>query len=233
MKKYIKRFKEYIYKDKRIFAQGHCKEKIFLMFVIGCLIGCFYEEILYMYDTYKSSGIAIYETRRGLLYGELSPVYGWGCIIMLLILLKRKRRFFDYFIYGSLIGGIYEYSMSFLQEKLTGAVSWDYSELFLNINGRTTIPFMLFWGLMAVLLVYVIYPVCSKLIESIPYNLGMLIYHTLVVLISIDFFVTYTAVIRQTLRRAGYQPFSIYGKFLDKYYPNERIAKAFVNAKFK
>jgi uncharacterized membrane protein len=175
----------------------------------------------------------MFETRRSLLYGELSPVYGFGCVLMLMVLMHKKRNFFEYFAIGAFIGGIYEYLMSFLQEKLTGAVSWDYSNLLLNVNGRTTIPFMVFWGVLSIIFVYIFYPIVSHFVEKLPYNFGRLLYHVLVVIISLDLVLTYAAVGRQTLRNAGFQPFTQIGRTLDKLYPNERIAKAFVNAKFK
>lgn len=234
MRVYIKRLNDYLFNQKKdkVFAQGFCKRKLFFMFLFGCIFGCVWEEFLNLVYTYKTTGVAIFETRRGLLWGELSPIYGFGCVLLLVILMHKKRNFFEYYAIGSLTGGCYEYMMSFLQEKLTGAISWDYSNMFLNLNGRTTIPYMLFWGLMAVILVYIFYPLVSYLVEKMPYNFGKLIYHILVVLICLDLVITYAAVGRQTLRNAGYPPYTIVGKTLDKYFPNERIAKSFTNAKF-
>ena len=60
------------------------------------------------------------------------------------------------FLMGSVIGGVYEFIASYIQEKFTGTIGWDYSKLLLNIDGRTTIPFMFFWGFASVLLIYFI-----------------------------------------------------------------------------
>ena len=234
MRVYVKKINDYLFNKNRdkVFAQGICKEKIFFMFLFGCIFGCVWEELLTLIDTYNRFGVAIFETRRGLLYGELSPIYGFGAIALMVILMRRKRNFFEYFAIGALIGGSYEYFMSFLQEKLTGSISWDYSNLYLNINGRTTIPFMFFWGILSTVLVYIFYPLVSHIVEKLPYNFGRLIYHILVILVCLDLVITYAAVGRQTLRNAGYPPYTTVGRILDKYYPNERIAQAFVNAKF-
>ena len=233
MRVYVKKINDYLFAKGKVFAKGFCKEKLFFMFLFGCIFGCVWEELLTLIDTFKRFGVPMWETRRGVLYGELSPIYGFGCVLLLVILMHKKRNFFEYFAIGALIGGVYEYFMSFLQEKLTGAVSWDYSTLMLNINGRTTIPFMAFWGLLSVIFVYVFYPLVSHFIEKIPYNFGQLLYHVLVIIVSLDLVITYAAVARQTLRNAGYPPYTPVGRTLDKYYPNERIAKAFVNAQFK
>ena len=234
MRIYFNRIKDYLFeKNDKVFAKGLSKEKLFFMFLFGCIFGCVWEELLTVVDSLVRNGTFLFETRRGVLYGELSPVYGYGCVVLLVILMHKKRSFFEYFAIGAFIGGVYEYFMSYLQEKLTGAVSWDYSTLMLNINGRTTIPFMLFWGLLSIVFVYIFYPFVSHIVERFPYNFGKLLYRVLVVLISLDLVITYAAVGRQTLRNAGYPPFTQIGRTLDKYYPNERIAKSFVNAKFK
>lgn len=231
--KYYKRIKDYIYKDKRVFAKGLCREKLFFVFIFGCLFGCLWEETLNLYFSYKYTGAFEFVTRRGLIYGELSPVYGWGAVIILYLLLRRKRTLLENFIYGSLIGGVFEYLMSLTQELLTGMISWDYSDKFLNINGRTTIPYMLVWGLLSLLFIYIIYPYVSNLIESIPYNLGVIIYNVLLVFIIFDMFISYGAVLKQTLRHAGYRTHTFLGRFFDTYYPDARIAQAYTNARVK
>lgn len=45
---------------------------------------------------------------------------------------------------------------------------WDYFNIPLNINGRTTLPFMVFWGLGGMVLMKLVYPFVSKWIEKIP-----------------------------------------------------------------
>ena len=156
------RIKEYIFKDKRKFAKGLSREKIFLMFVIFSFLGCLYEELLHLTRVYLDTGQIDFETRRGLLYFELSPIYGWGACLMIYFLLRKPRKKSDYFWLGALIGGTFEYAISFLQEMFTGTTSWNYSNYFLNINGRTTIPIMLFWGLLCYVIVTKVYPYLSK-----------------------------------------------------------------------
>lgn len=223
------RIKEYIFKDKRKFAKGLSREKIFLMFVIFSFLGCLYEELLHLTRVYLDTGQIDFETRRGLLYFELSPIYGWGACLMIYFLLRKPRKKSDYFWLGALIGGTFEYAISFLQEMFTGTTSWNYSNYFLNINGRTTIPIMLFWGLLCYVIVTKVYPYLSKKIEKIPYNLGMIIYKVLVVVIIFDMFLSFSACIRLGLRHQGIRAFTPYGEFLDKYYDDERMAKSYTN----
>ena len=233
MKKYWNKFITYINADKRVFARGLCKEKYFFIFVFMSIFGCLYEEILFLVTDYIETGNIVWETKRGLIYGELSPVYGLGAMIFIYLFARKKRKWYVNYFYGCLVGGGFEYIASFVQEKFAGTLSWDYSNHFMNINGRTTIPFMLVWGLMGLLILYVIYPLLSKAIESIPYNLGKMVYKVLVILINIDVFISYGAAIRQGLRNAGYKPYTPLGDFFDHFFPNEKMAEIYRNAIIK
>ena len=74
-----------------------------------------------------------------------------------------------------------------------------------------------------------IYPFVSNKIEKIPYNLGNLIYYILLVVITIDMFISFSACIRMGLRHEGYKPLRGYGEFLDKVYNDERMKKSYTN----
>ena len=223
----------YFKADKRVFAKGLCKEKLFFIFIIGCIFGCVFEELLTIGFQYINNEPIVWVTRRGLIYGELSPVYGFGAVLMTYFLLRKEKTWYENFLYGGLIGGVFEYAASFFQEVFTGAVSWDYSSHFLNINGRTTVPYMLVWGLLSLFLVYIVYPFLSKYIEKIPYNLGKWIYKILLVFIIFDLFVSFGASIRYWFRKLGWHPLSPLGQFFDKFYPDEIMRSVYNNAKFK
>ena len=229
----MKKCINYLFASKKTFAKGVCFQKLFFFFIIGCVFGCVWEETLEFFVQYSSTGTFHWITRRGLIYGELSPVYGFGAALIVYLLNRRERSWYKNYLYGALIGGGFEYFANFLQEILTGAVSWDYSHEFMNINGRTTIPFMLVWGLLALLFVYIIYLFISSLIEKIPYNLGMIIFYILFILVAVDMFISIGAVARQVLRRYGYHPLSPVGEFFDYFYPDERIAQVYNNAVLK
>ena len=90
----------------------------------------------------------VWQLRRGVIYGPISPIYGMGAVLMIAILGRKKRPDYQTIFYGALLGGGFEYLISFLQETFLGTVSWDYTNEFLNINGRTTIPYAFVWGLL-------------------------------------------------------------------------------------
>lgn len=203
--------------------------KIFIVFLIGCIFGTYYEEIWNIVSKIIHLKPLFYEYRRGVLYGPFSPIYGFGAAIMVVTLCKIERPLWKTFLIASLAGGIIEYGLSFLQEKFVGTVSWDYSNQLLNLNGRTTIPFMLFWGLLGISFVYLIYPTLSKWIEKIPDKFGKRIVLILFILFTLDFTISMTALFGQHYRNRNIKSFTIVGKLCDIYYPDEVLSKYYPN----
>lgn len=211
------------------FAEGLCLKKLFFVFLIGSVIGSLYEEILFLVQHLMATGELAWSLRRGVIWGPFNVIYGFGAVIMVYLLLRKPYKNWQIFIYAALLGGIVEYSISFLQEFFTHTMSWDYSGLWLNINGRTTIPFMLVWGLLGLLLVRGVYPPVSEAIERIPPKIGDAVYVILVVFMALDMLISWTAIIRQTLRHNHIPPYTPIGRFYDEHFTDDYLEHYFPN----
>ena len=211
--------------EEKKFAEGFCFYKLFWVFLFGCLFGNYYEEILTLVVHYHNHHEFIWQLKRGVMYGPISPIYGFGALLMVLLLARKKRSDWKTFFLGAIIGGTFEYLCSFFQEMIFGTVSWDYTNEFLNIHGRTTIPFAFVWGFLAVVMIKIFYPSISSIIEELPIKFGTILTKTLILLISIDLFISWGALFRQVFRHNGYQPVTVMGVIFDKYYPDEVIRK--------
>lgn len=207
--------------------------KIILIFILGSIIGAYYEEILHIVKYYMKFHSFDWVSKRGLLYGPLSPIYGIGAVLIYLSFYLFNKRWYITFLLGSLLGGLYEYIMSFLQEKIWGTISWDYSHKFLNIGGRTTIPFMIFWGLLVLIFVYGIFPLFDKIYDKTNKNTIKKISLGLFIFIVFDVLISVTAVTRQTLRHKGYRAYTQIGEFCDKHYSDEYLKKIYTNSRIK
>lgn len=215
--------------EKKIFAKGYCFAKIFMIFTIGCIIGTYYEQFLTLFKD------GVWESRQGVIYGPFNPIYGFGFAIFVILLGKNndKRKWYITYLYSCIIGGVTEYTLSLMGEKLFQVNAWDYSFQFLNIGGRTTIPFMLFWGLGGLIFMKFIYPALSKLIEKIPYNFAKFAFPIFVTFMSLNIVVSYTAVLRQNFRKQGKPPVTFIGKLYDDIYTDEFLEKVFPNMEHK
>lgn len=208
-------------------------QKMFFLFLIFSFIGCLYEDIYFLIKNYFRYNTFNLVTKRGLLYFELSPIYGIGACLMIYVFSKRKNKKFDYFWLGALIGGVFEYFASLFQEVFIGTISWDYSTYFLNINGRTTIPYMLFWGLLCYLMMTKIYPYIEKKVDKLILKMNKKVYYILVFILFFDALLSISACARMNFRNKGMKHLTFYGEFLDKYYNDERIKESYTNMRIR
>ncbi len=212
-----------------VFAKGLCFKKLFFIFMIGSILGTIYEDILIYVLTYLETGTGVWMLHRGVIYGPFNVIYGFGAAVMCWVLLRKKYNNWQILGLSALLGGLVEYGLSFLQETFTGTTSWDYSNQLLDINGRTTIPIMLVWGVLGLMLVKVVYPFCSNLIERIPARIGNPIFWVLLVFMIVNCLVSWSAIIRQGLRHNNIPAFTPVGEFYDHYYTDEYLHHYFPN----
>ncbi len=200
------------------FASGLCFEKLFALFVIGSFIGTCIETV------YALIVEGHFECRVGLVYGPFIPVYGGGAC-MLTVALYKLYKLSDtlVFIIGAVIGAFFEYICSWAQETFLGTVSWDYSDMPLNIGGRTCLLYALFWGFLSLIWLRYIYPFVSKQIEKIPKKQGSIAITVLVVFMIVDAIVTVSAVYRWNQRVSGVPADNSFAEYIDKTFDDDRM----------
>lgn len=176
------------------------------------------------------------ESRKGLILGPLCPVYGCGAVILILFLDKYKGHKFKLFIYGTLLGAIVEYLISFILEAIYGVRFWDYSWTKFNLNGRICLSYSLFWGILAILLIDVIKKWIDKLINKIQGKFRKVIDIILTIILVIDVVITvwgvavYEIRAKETLSGQNYTSNNnIIEKFQNTVFSNKNMGKIFPN----
>ena len=150
--------------------------EVFYIFMICNVIGYCVEMVF----CYLKHGY--WESRQSLIYGPFGLAYGLGGVLLSYLLFKdTKKAWWKVFIKSYIWGTVAEYICSIGEELVFGHVSWDYSKMPLNINGRVCFLYSCFWGLLGVLWIKAIYPIMSKAIEKIPVKLGNVIMWTFIV----------------------------------------------------
>ena len=142
----------------------------------------------------------------------------------------RNKKWYEYFVYGFFIGGVLEYVMAVGQELLFGTRSWDYSDKYLNIGGKTTIPYMFVWGAIVVAFIYLVFPLIFKLYELIPRKIGDIVFKILAIFLIFDILISGIAVYRQNLRRHGIEPRNFIERYCDTHYPDDLLNGIYENA---
>lgn len=95
---------------------------------------------------------------RGFLIGPICPIYGFGCVLILLLLNKYHGEPVTLFFMAVIICSILEYTTSYLMEKVFKNRWWDYSSFKYNINGRICLETMIPFGFLALIMYYGLNP---------------------------------------------------------------------------
>ena len=169
--------------------------EVFYIFMICNVIGYCVEMVF----CYLKHGY--WESRQSLIYGPFGLAYGLGGVLLSYLLFKdTKKAWWKVFIKSYIWGTVAEYICSLGEELVFGHVSWDYSKMPLNINGRVCALYSVFWGIMGLVWVKLIYPLFMKLIHKIPLKIGKVLFWIMFILILIDIILSCEAVSRRNAR---------------------------------
>ena len=210
-----------------IFAKGCSFYKLIWLFFIGAFLGDIVETIF----CYMTTGTLM--SRSSVVYGPFSIVWGIGCAVLTLLLYQyrdRSDRFI--FMFGTLVGGAYEYACSVFTEIVFGTVFWDYSHLPFNLGGRINLLFCFFWGIVAVVWIKMIYPVLSSWIEKITYKKGVIMTWCFVVFMTFNILMSGLALSRYSQRQNGLKSQNSVERYIDQQFPDQRMEMIYPNAKF-
>lgn len=202
--------------------------KIFVIFMIGSILGYIVEMIVGLVQNGR------FVSRQGLIYGPFTPVYGIGILVYYLFfsIINTKNKGYI-FIFSMILGGITEYLCSYIQEKVFGTVSWDYSNWIFNINGRTTLIHCTYWGLAGLLYTSYIKPLIPKIEEFVKNHKVKIIAIIASVFMLFNITISSMAAIRQNERVNNIPANGNIDMFLDKAYPDKYMDEIFENKKVK
>lgn len=213
---------------KKIVKENIKKElvKVFWIFIIGSVIGYVLELIVGILQN------GHYVSRQGLLIGPFIQVYGLGLVMYYLVMSRIKNMSnIKIFVLSMILGGITEYLFSYFQEKLFGTISWDYSNLPFNLNGRTSLLHCMYWGTGGVLFIKFILPYINKLDNLYNYRTYKFVTALLVLFICFDITISGLAGVRCLERRKGIEANNNIDVFFDAYYPDSKLEQIYSNAK--
>ena len=179
---------EYLEKIKRDYENTYPDfefSKIVLFFFFFSIIGWLWE--VFYFIVIKGQFV-----NRGFLRGPWLPIYGFACALLILFTKSKKlRKLLNSpmltFIFITIFCTILEYITSYVIEKYTGIRYWDYSKLFMNINGRVCLRNSIFFGVGGSLCIYIIGPSFARNVEKIPKKIRYFLICMLITIMSLDF----------------------------------------------
>ncbi|MBR4112572.1 MAG: putative ABC transporter permease [Ruminiclostridium sp.] len=141
--------------------------RLLFLFFIFCNIGWVIE----------SSIESLYRRRfinRGFLNGPYIPIYGFGGMTILICCMPFRHNGFLVYIVGVLSCTALEFFVGWVMETIFQKQFWDYSMLKFTYKNRISLIPSLFWGLLALFLVYVLYAPVDKLANFVSAEFAMI-----------------------------------------------------------
>lgn len=187
--------------------------------------------------------------------GHFCGIYGIGAVVMILTLQYFSKTNHRLFMAGVVVGAIVEYTLSLIGELLLHAKWWDYSDKFLNINGRICLLYSFFWGLLGVYLIKVFHPKVDNMINYFKgkmnlkilkiFTVGTIVFIVIDCVISgmaVDLFLMRVAITKdldiENKEQTKYRYETIYhdekkASFINRYWNDEKMIKVYPNLTIK
>ena len=197
---------------------------VFWIFVVCSVLGLIIEVVYHFVIVVPGE----YQDRAGMLFGPFSPIYGVGAVLMTMAL----NRFHDkpvpvIFLVSAVIGGAFEFFVSWFMETAFGAVAWDYTGTFLSIDGRTNGMFMAMWGMLGVLWIKALLPKMLDVVNLIPWKLRYTVTAIATALMLVNAIMTLQSLDCWYGRLSGHVPETPIEQFYATYFDNDFMANRF------
>ncbi len=172
----MKKYKDYLNKDHN-FDKKTMLGIFCLITVISGMFGWLYEVVFY----YFNSGMTEIYWRGGNFLPWIN-IYAMGAILIYVLTYKKRKNPLFVFIVSMISTGILEYIGGAFMEHIMHIKCWDYTNEILsfgNINGYVCLRSVLVFGLSALLLMYLIVPLCFYLAKKIPRKTFLILSYTI------------------------------------------------------
>ena len=179
----MKKYKDYLNEDHK-FDKKTMLGIFCLIIVISGMFGWLYEVVFY----YFNSGMTEIYWRGGNFLPWIN-IYAMGAILIYVLTYKKRKNPLFVFIVSMVSTGILEYIGGFFMEHIMQIKCWDYTNEILsfgNINGYVCLRSVLVFGLSALLLMYLIVPLCFYLAKKIPKKAFLILSYTICAIFLFD-----------------------------------------------
>lgn len=134
---------------------------LILMFFSFSFVGWLWEVSLHLVSDGKF-------VNRGVMYGPWLPIYGGGCVLILVVLYRlRKKPVIELIGIVVLCGAVEYFTSYFLEITHNGMKWWDYSGYLLNLNGRICAEGLAVFAIGGMAVTYALAPIIDNTIRKV------------------------------------------------------------------
>lgn len=198
-----------------------------IIFLIASILGLVLE-MVWMFVMF-----GIVESRVGLVWGPFSPLYGFGAVLLIMLLWKlRKKPWWVIFVVSAVTGGLLEQGTGWCMEYFMHAESWSYLHLPDHISQWVAWRFLAIWGCIGIAWCKVIMPELIYRIGEPTTTRQMTVVTLLTVFVAADIAMTLMCFYRAGKRQEGVPPKNPFEVYVDTHYNDEFMADTFENMTF-
>ncbi len=162
--------------------------EMFYYFLLYSTIGWFVEVVYMTLETGEFQN-------RGFLNGPICPIYGFGMVMIIIVLTPIQSPVLLYFV-SAVICTTWELIVGIFMEKVFNNTWWDYSHERFNFKGYICLKVSLLWGLGCLIVMKIFHPMMEKVISYIPHDVGLVVGWAFFIYIIFDSVISLCAVIR-------------------------------------
>ncbi len=152
------------------------------MIIDFILFFALYSFIGWVLETIFASALQRKFINRGFLIGPFTPIYGFGAILIILLLVwisiseqNALITLIKNILLSTLMVTTLEFITGYLLEKIFHSKWWDYSDNFLNFKGYICFKYSILWGVLAFALIQIVHPFMEQFIYLLPESTKMYI----------------------------------------------------------
>ncbi len=165
---------------------GFSLYQLFWYFSLYALLGWCMEVC---FDTVRTGKFV----NRGFLNGPVCPIYGFGMVIVILVLTPMSDNLLLLYIGTVVLTSALELATGWVLKKIFHTSWWDYTDVPFNLGGYICLKFSLLWGVGGVFVMDIIQPLIAKLVDGMPRLAGDIMLCVVLVLFVSDAVVTIVA----------------------------------------
>lgn len=204
------------------FAAGLSLYNLLWVFFAASVLGVFIETLFHRVYW------GIWVRTAGMLYGPFNQIYGFGAVLLVVVLYKfRDRNIFVIFLISTAAGMGFEYLCSWAQQILFGSASWNYGQSAVSIGGRTSFEYGVGWGLLGYFFICHFWPWLSEMVGRIPNRAGRPLTIVIAVFLALNMALSAAAVWRAGQRSHHIPAANAVEHWLDATYPDTVIREKY------
>lgn len=104
----------------------------------------------------------------GFVFGPFCTIYGVGALAVIILLRPLHDNPLAVFVLAAIIASVIEFIGHWILEKFFSLTLWDYSDRFMNLQGRICLFNSMMFGLLSLAAIYIVQPGLEKLTAWLP-----------------------------------------------------------------